>query len=195
MQPFSTHWPITIAVGANLCEALRYYFRAARESKGYLSKNYWWAEAAGCFFRLKKYRYAEAFYRKSLTFPGQENAFNQILLADALFYQGYYQQAATQLDEYATNSRPTAYAVILHYLSSTLAARFGDKNRDALGAEQAYFTQEAQESTVEILRRNGLRKRCTSTLSSTPRTSHWASRLRNAAKTKTPLGTSCLRLF
>jgi len=129
-------------------EAIRYYLLAARESKGYLGKNYWWAEAAGCFFRLKKYRYAEAFYRKALTLPGQENTFNQVLLADALFYQGHYQQAATQLDEYAASSPPTAYAVILYYLSSALAARFGDKKRDASGAERTYFTQLEEESTV-----------------------------------------------
>ncbi|RZJ93041.1 MAG: DUF4365 domain-containing protein, partial [Hymenobacter sp.] len=67
-------------------EALCYYFQAARAAEGYRHKNYWWAEAAGCLFRLRKYRYAEGFYRKALTYPGQENAFNQILLADALFF-------------------------------------------------------------------------------------------------------------
>lgn len=132
-------------------EALSYYFQAARAAKGYRRKNYWWAEAAGCLFELRKYRYAEGFYRKALTYPGQENTFNQVLLADALFHQGCYQQAAQQLGEYLTQFPPTAFAVILYYVSSALAARLGDQPRDAAGAKQLYFAPWGTATTVADL--------------------------------------------
>ena len=134
-----------------LREALSYYFQAARMAPEYRRKNYWWAEAAGCLFRLRKYRYAESFYRKALTYPGQENAFNQILLADSLFHQGCYQQAAQQLDEYLTQFPPTAFAVILYHMSSALAARLGDQPRDAAGAKQLYFAPWGTATTVSDL--------------------------------------------
>ncbi|MBF9221380.1 DUF4365 domain-containing protein [Hymenobacter ruricola] len=120
-------------------EALSYYFQAGRASEGYHSKNYWWAEGAGCLFKLGKYRLAERFYRKALTLPGQENVFNQVLLADTLFHQGCFRQAAQQLEDYMNQHPPTAFAVILYHVSTALAARFGEQPRDANGARQLYF--------------------------------------------------------
>jgi tetratricopeptide (TPR) repeat protein len=119
--------------------ALAYYFEAARESKGYLRKNYWWAEAAGCLFLLQKYRFAELFYRKALACPGQENAFNHVLLADALLHQGGYRQAERQLAHYLANSPPTAFAELLHQVSDALAKQWEDKKRDPMGAAAGYF--------------------------------------------------------
>jgi tetratricopeptide (TPR) repeat protein len=132
-------------------EALHYYLQAGRAAQGYLNKNYWWAEAAGCLFELGKYRYAESFYRKALLLPGGENAFNQVLLADTLFHQGYFYQAATQLDEYLTQFPPTAYAVLLYHLSSALAAQVGDQSRDATGAAQLYFAPWGSATSVANL--------------------------------------------
>ena len=122
-------------------EAIRFYFQAVRAAPGYRRKNYWWSEVASCFFRLGKYRLAERFYRQAVECGGPENEFNRVLLADALMYQGKYAAAAQELEAYTAIANPTAYAVLLSCLNTSLASQVAEQPRHPAAAEELYFSE------------------------------------------------------
>jgi Domain of unknown function (DUF4365)/Anaphase-promoting complex, cyclosome, subunit 3 len=111
-------------------KAIIHYCKAAKLAPKYLDKSYWWAEIAGCFFLLNKFRWAEHCYRKSIEL-GEQIVPSKYLLGDCLLYQGKFEEASKELEVYLNNEKnPCANAILKKWLADFLLKTFGNTRRN-----------------------------------------------------------------
>lgn len=119
--------------------AIKQYINAVRADVKYLNRSHWWAEIAGCFFLLGKVMWSEKCYRKAILL-NELRIPVRALLADALFYQGKFQEASRELEKYNAD---TKYPICEYKLKNCIFDFFKDNyagyNRDT---DQAISTVE-----------------------------------------------------
>ena len=84
-------------VGLNR-KSIYHYLEAKKYEPNYLKQIYYFKELAGVFFRCGKYNIASRLYKKALDMGAEE--YVKPLYADALMFDGKYQQAVAIFSEY-----------------------------------------------------------------------------------------------
>jgi len=84
-------------------QSLHHYRLAAVSDSAYRSRSYWWGQTGAALFELGRHRCAAAFYGHAQSMPDREND-HRARHADALLHAGAYNEAATLLSEYLSDS-------------------------------------------------------------------------------------------
>lgn len=79
-------------------DSIHHYIQAKKYEPKYLKQIYYYQELAGAFFECGKYRIAARLYNKSIDMGSSDNV--KPLYADALMFDGKYQQALDIFSEY-----------------------------------------------------------------------------------------------
>jgi tetratricopeptide (TPR) repeat protein len=109
--------------------AIKQYLNAARSDINYLNHSHWWAEIAGCFFLIGKYKWSEKCYRKAISL-NELYIPVKALLADALFYQGKFEEAFQEIDKYITDTKyPVCEYKLKKYIFDFFKDNFTDRSR------------------------------------------------------------------
>lgn len=110
-------------------KSIKYYFKAKKNYTEYKKKSYWWAELAGCFFLINKFKISEKFYKKAIEL-GEETIPVKALMAGAILYQGRYSEAVREFGLYLEIKDYRESESILKYLLSIfLSHHFEDGSR------------------------------------------------------------------
>jgi tetratricopeptide (TPR) repeat protein len=124
--------------------ALFHYFKARKLFPDYLERPYWWREIAGLLFSKGHFKWAEAFYRKSLEkskthkpksygrlekkSPKEENLITA-LIADCLFYQGKFREAHLLFEKYLHETKTRISEWIL---KNIICVEFVNRDLDSI---------------------------------------------------------------